>query len=222
MLRKDKNKKVWPGGLSCYSSNPDGFDKALNLITKVFDKVGLPYFIWGGLLLGWQRDGKMIDWDDDIDLGIKSQDMYKLDSVISEMKKLGYTPNPYISGTTKALAFEDKKYKLDVVDNRKRFIVTEGYYGCFFLLFNFKIDITVCYKLGNYYYWIIENVPISKYNTFRIPSIFLDELSSYNYNGKNYPIPGHTLDFLKNVYGKNWQTPAVGTPLLHRYINRRR
>lgn len=57
-------------------------DKELNLrkkglfeIKKIFEENNIPFFLWGGLLLGIKRDNNFIKWDWDVELGLFSSDL---------------------------------------------------------------------------------------------------------------------------------------------------
>ena len=49
--------------------------KGLFEIKKIFDKNNIPFFIWGGLLLGIKRDNNFIKWDWDVELGLFEKDL---------------------------------------------------------------------------------------------------------------------------------------------------
>lgn len=63
----------------------------LKEIKEVFDKLGIRYWIDWGTLLGATRDGKLIEWDNDIDLGTMSGSWRKIVSVIPELEKRGFS-----------------------------------------------------------------------------------------------------------------------------------
>lgn len=62
----------------------------LKEIKEVFDKLGIIYWVDWGTLLGAVREGKMIEWDTDIDLGTMSSSWGKIVSAISELEKKGF------------------------------------------------------------------------------------------------------------------------------------
>jgi len=59
----------------------------LTAIKEVFDNLGVEFWLHGGTCLGAIRDGKIIEWDHDIDLGICSDDEKKLFSALHELKR---------------------------------------------------------------------------------------------------------------------------------------
>ena len=57
-------------------------------ITTAFDLYNIKYFMIGGTLLGSMRHGGLMDWDDDMDIGVLDEDTYK---VKAAMEYLAYT-----------------------------------------------------------------------------------------------------------------------------------
>jgi hypothetical protein len=51
---------------------------SLKPFIRICNDLGLPYWIDSGTLLGLYRDGSLISWDDDIDIGMWQQDLIKL------------------------------------------------------------------------------------------------------------------------------------------------
>ena len=60
-------------------------------IKDIFDKQGIEHWLDWGTLLGAIRDGKRIEWDHDVDLGIMESDFKKIDSrILSKISKRGF------------------------------------------------------------------------------------------------------------------------------------
>ena len=55
---------------------------------KVMNRLNIPFFLSSGTLLGYYRDGKIIDHDYDVDVGIFQKDYTP--KIIEEMKKEGF------------------------------------------------------------------------------------------------------------------------------------
>lgn len=55
--------------------------KLLDKFIDVCEKNNLNYFLDGGTLLGVVRDGKLIDWDDDVDIIMPREDFNKLQEI---------------------------------------------------------------------------------------------------------------------------------------------
>jgi lipopolysaccharide cholinephosphotransferase len=61
--------------------------KNLRPLKEVFDKFGIKFWLDHGALLGAVRDGKIIEWDDDIGLSMCSEDRDKLFLALNEPKE---------------------------------------------------------------------------------------------------------------------------------------
>jgi hypothetical protein len=61
--------------------------KNLRAVKEVFDELGIRFWLDGGTLLGAVRDGEILEWDNDIDLGMWSNDGKKLLLAINELKR---------------------------------------------------------------------------------------------------------------------------------------
>lgn len=61
--------------------------KSLREVKEVFDKLGIRCWLDWGTLLGAVRDGEIIEWDNDIDLGTMEDDWGKILSAIPELEK---------------------------------------------------------------------------------------------------------------------------------------
>jgi hypothetical protein len=59
----------------------------LKVVKKVFDEFGIEFWLDGGTLLGAVREGKIIEWDYDIDLSMRNYDEKKLFLALHELKK---------------------------------------------------------------------------------------------------------------------------------------
>jgi len=62
----------------------------LRQVKEVFDKYGIEFWLDAGTLLGAVRDGKLIEWDKDIDLSAWYNDKNKIFSACRELYKKGF------------------------------------------------------------------------------------------------------------------------------------
>jgi lipopolysaccharide cholinephosphotransferase len=60
-------------------------------VKEVFDERGIRYWLDWGTLLGAVREGKMIEWDHDIDLGTMDDNLEKIVSIFPELEKRGFS-----------------------------------------------------------------------------------------------------------------------------------
>ena len=64
--------------------------KNLKEIKAVFDKFAVAYWLDLGTLLGAVRDGMILPWDDDVDIGVREESWNKILSLVSEFRKIGF------------------------------------------------------------------------------------------------------------------------------------
>lgn len=78
-----------------YKGKPLSYHPTLQLqlkeIAKVLNELNVTYWLEWGTLLGAVRNGKIIPWDYDIDIGILVEDIDKIISFNSELNKRGWT-----------------------------------------------------------------------------------------------------------------------------------
>tara|TARA_Y100000589_G_scaffold310689_1_gene329308 strand:+ start:8569 stop:9288 length:720 start_codon:yes stop_codon:yes gene_type:complete len=73
-------------------SKPHSKDEAFAKILNLLNSINIDYFISGGTLLGIYRDGKLIEWDDDIDIDVLSYSYRKnIKKIIDFAHKNGYS-----------------------------------------------------------------------------------------------------------------------------------
>jgi tetratricopeptide (TPR) repeat protein len=81
--------------------------KTLIEFRDVLNKIKCPYFIMGGTLLGFVREGNFIEHDDDIDIGVFIDD-FPMD-LCAELKKQGFNTEATMGEYNKGLEYRFKK-----------------------------------------------------------------------------------------------------------------
>lgn len=64
--------------------------KNLREVKKILDELGIKYWLEAGTLLGAVRDGKIIKWDHDIDLGMIDDGSNKIVSAFPKLEERGF------------------------------------------------------------------------------------------------------------------------------------
>ena len=69
-------------------------------ITRIMEKHDIEYWVDGGSMLGAIRHGGIIPWDDDLDIGVMEENVYKLltTKFKKDLKNRGYNIVPYALG----------------------------------------------------------------------------------------------------------------------------
>ncbi len=183
-IRKKKQKYVLEG------KKLEIAQKMLHDVTTIFEKHNIRYWLDFGTLLGIVREGRILPWDDDMDISIFEEDRQKVhDIVMPEIKKLNYRIySRYHHIDDDVLKYGD--FRAFRVRN----------YRWFFFRGYVKIDIFVMYKKGDYYYWYELG------NKHKIPSYLVKEFDQIEFNGKLYTKPKDHDAYLTYHYG-NWRVP---------------
>lgn len=66
-------------------------EEALLLMKGTFDRRSIPFWLLCGTLLGAVRDGRFIDGDKDIDLGLYAGDLDRICPALAELRDIGFT-----------------------------------------------------------------------------------------------------------------------------------
>ena len=157
--------------------------KGLNSISESFRTLNIKFAIFDGALLGFIRDGKLIEWDWDAEIALTHEEYEnKLIQIIEEIDKckigkLILNPNP-------------KNPKISVLTSSNDF-------G------NFKYAITP-FKLSNDKKTIYREL-------YKYPSKYLKDLKNIKIDKYSFPIPRDAEELLNLQYGENWMTPLKST-----------
>ena len=157
--------------------------KGLNLISEAFRTLNIKFAIFDGALLGFIRDGKLIEWDWDAEIALNYEEYEnKLIKIIEEIDKCKI--GKLILNTN------SKNPKITVLTSNNDF-------G------NFKYAITP-FKLSN------DNKTIYR-ELYKYPSKYLEDLKNIKIDKYSFPIPKDAKELLYLQYGENWMTPLKST-----------
>ena len=67
--------------------------KILKKINDLFDDYEIEYWLNAGTLLGAMREGKLIEWEHDIDLAVFDNQISKIQSALKDIRKEGFGIN---------------------------------------------------------------------------------------------------------------------------------
>jgi|TARA_B100001079_G_scaffold14357_1_gene11662 phosphorylcholine metabolism protein LicD len=143
------------------------------------------YWLEAGTLLGILRDGDLIPWDYDADLGIpadSADDIMKLrlDFLPKYLIKRRRINSPWIPGDMRVIKVKTPWEKIRQI--------------------NFHIDLFCVYPVQDKYRWVDSNA------LKHVDRKFYDSLSTIEWEGRTINIPNHAEEYLSLRYG-NWQVP---------------
>ena len=138
----DNKRQEWDANELRARFNPEGSPlrrqqmvmlEMVTLLDKICKKHGIPYFLYGGTLLGAIRHNGFIPWDDDLDVGLMRKDYLRLLKVLP-----GELPSHIVLQTNKT----DKNYFNFFAKLRDtRSLIDEGGYDRAFTYRGIFIDI---------------------------------------------------------------------------------
>lgn len=162
------------------------FGNALLSIRKIMKDCGQKFFLIDGTLLGLVREGKFIEYDDDIDLGIFHSDL--IPKLRREIVKSG-------------------EFSLIHKLGKRKF----GYELSFYHhLTKTKIDIFVFYNdLESEKYWYATYFGRCRKKKYGCCRYFFDkfDLIKVKFIGKKFYIPFSPEKYLVQLYGNDWMIP---------------
>ncbi len=160
-----------------------------NMLLQTIDILqenNIPHWLEGGTLLGIIRDGDLIPWDYDADLGIPGDCGQK---VLNIRRK--FLPKYLVKKKTiksNWLPSDIRVIKIKTTLEKLKQI-------------NFHIDLFCMYKVDNTHRWIDNNA------LKHVDKKFHEKLDTIKWEGSEVNIPSYVEEYLKIRYG-NWKVPS--------------
>ena len=142
------------------------------------------YFFSCGTALGLVREGKLLDWDTDVDIDILEPTELIINNIIDNMQALGYS---YLRVLKKG-----KRYSQIV-------FIKAPYHS---------IDFCFWYKEK---YFFVNDVPETNIFKRSHPVKVYDKFKEIKIENIFFKIPSDTESYFKLLYGDDWRTPKKYT-----------
>lgn len=166
-------------------------EKLLSDVITVFESCKIAYWLEGGTLLGLRREGRLLPWDNDLDISIHESEGDKLNLLLDTLKKKGFR--------VRLRKFEKDTKVFKKGDLRMIKIRTRRFFGL--LKGNVCLDVFIKYTQNDKTYWEIDN------KVKNVPSKYYNSFKTIDFKGKQYIIPESTDEYLTYRYG-DWKTPV--------------
>jgi len=145
----------------------------------------IPHWLEAGTLLGIVRDGDLIPWDYDADLGIPEEYAQKVLNLWGKffpkyLVKKKPINSPWLPGDTRVVKIKTPWEKLKQI--------------------NFHIDLFCLYHVGKFHRWIDTNA------LKQVDEKFHSNLETIIWEGREIHTPSHVDEYLTLRYG-DWRTP---------------
>lgn len=155
----------------------------LTYVDGVFYKNNVDYFICSGTLLGSIRHGNIIPWDDDMDIGVKCEDMTDFEHKVKLIKDIFKDDDVIEVEFDKTCS----AYLLKLYNKHDR--------GIFVDVFFLKRQQSGKYQM------ISQNLKGTAYSEEWYNKDQLTNLSQCTLDNKVFPCPSNSMKSLKNTYG---------------------
>ncbi len=161
--------------------------KMLEDVSDILEKNNIEFWLESGTLLGIVREGRLLPWDNDVDISIKEEYLDKLLSSLSEISSLGYRvrskifendSEPFKKGVTRIVKIRNNRF--------------------FFFRGKVTLDIYIKFKKDDKYYYQCGQTKKASNATF------YEGLEEITFNEKKYKIPSNHEAYLTCKYG-NWK-----------------
>ncbi|XP_062508702.1 ribitol 5-phosphate transferase FKRP-like [Corticium candelabrum] len=145
-------------------------------VTRLLDDAGMTYWLDCGTLLAAVRDGQLIPWDHDADIGYFAKDIYKLRPLYSKARVIGIHLNSFVASRNGA-NIDMIRYWTTPEDNSRVYT-------------KYASD-------GAFLQWY------RKYSAF--PSSWLLPFRRLKFLGRNMSVPNKAENLLSHIYSFSWR-----------------
>jgi len=205
--------------------------EALGQVKEVLDKHGIKYWLDMGTLLGAVRNGKIIPWDHDIDLGLWDAQISNIHQIHKEFCDKGFAVDIVKLRKEKCL-ISFNYYHLADNNAIRKWLVIKNSGGKLLHCLNHvlsipnydaveseatsitktlaRISLILPNILKKQCYRIIRSVEPkigSEYVTVAVPSHYFQNLSTSMFYGMEFRVPSPVEKYLEYRYGEDWRIP---------------
>tara|TARA_B100000029_G_scaffold176343_1_gene173666 strand:- start:3854 stop:4546 length:693 start_codon:yes stop_codon:yes gene_type:complete len=205
-----------------------------NFITVInlFNNNNIPYWICHGTLLGIIRDNQLIEWDHDIDIAVWSKEVNK-EYIISLISKENFILREGLMIKDDIISFsKDGGRVVDINFYNKIKLNSdqkEMAYVTWFVPRNIFMKMIEAISMANKYEGKFKKIvkcfsliqkPIFAFKKLLIninifykeagytePIEFVEKVKKIHFHGLEVKVPLHSKEYLKYLYGPNWETP---------------
>ena len=190
--------------------------KALKTIKRLFEEHNITYWLDLGTTLGSYREGKIIDWDYDVDVAVWVEDYPKITKLRKDFREAGFELRTNKNHAQYQLWVKDKKWEGRAW--HRACILAHGNIKGYTARLHFIPFARLLYylnkrKTDNWdnliaFFWSLI-VKFKLYNDLfcNLPVEDMQEFTTGKIFNEEYPVPKNTLDYIKIYFGESWNVP---------------
>ena len=162
----------------------------LCLVVRLFDFFKVPYHLEGGTLLGFVRDGGILEWDDDLDVSVPAEFALRAYVVLKLLAFSGWRVDKRRMSTFKTVGIKGP-----------RIIKIRDYSRGVFRTGRVYIDVLIKYQEDSACYWQAKDRLMS------VSSKYYEGFDEIEVDGQKFKVPVRFEDYLTEKYG-DWRIPV--------------
>lgn len=166
----------------------------LKTVTGMLESRGIKYSLDAGTLLGIVREGRLLPWDNDMDLFVPDTEVEKLKKCALPFFLKGLRVRVETMKSPNS-PLQPGAMRIMKLRNRHK-LVHRG---------QMVLDIFVKHYHEGSYHWAEGRLDEVVYKS--VPAHYLEDLDCIDFDGKRYPIPKDYDGYLTCRYG-DWRTPV--------------
>ena len=203
-------------------NNTRELKQKLQTVVEILNNHKIHFWMYGGSLLGYVRNGKLIPWDKDVDLFVWKKDYHKVMDLKEVFKKEGF--NCLTKDGCVMLKWADKNmtiahYTLNGDEAFLEKLCTRNkigniiYFGLLVKAIKHNMKRTICFLK-----WFLLKTNSAYKIRQVVPSHFYQKLKTINVLGVDLKVPAETEEYLEYTFGEDWRTPIKNFQYTKEYI----
>lgn len=192
------------------------------LISNILEKNKINFWMYGGALLGYVREGRLISWDKDIDLFVWKKDYHKVLELKKTFKSCGFKFS--VRDGCIMLKWNDKNITIVHYELKEGYAELEKlctrnkfgnviYYGvlCKTLYLGMK-------RTSDFIRWVLVKTGGCYKVKQVVPSNFFLDLKKIDLFGLKLKVPSDAEGYLEYTFGTDWRIPKKNFKYAKKYI----
>jgi phosphorylcholine metabolism protein LicD len=173
-------------------NNMETAERMLRRVTRVLEVFRIPYWLEGGTQIGIVREGRLLPWDDDMDISIYDDQNWKHPFLVLALMLMGYR-----------LTLQNHQTSIGPFQKGQSKMIKVRNFASGFKKGPVMLDIFIKRELEDNCFWVVG---VKERVLKSTPTHFTRNLGKVQFKEKMYSIPEDFDGYLSYRYG-DWKTP---------------